>query len=195
LSIGIGPGTFAKRVLADYDRVSVDAVDINPVVIDVAKKYFSVTPSDRLKLIEDDGRMYLKNTNKVYDLIVMDAYSFKDSYKIPFHLVTKEFFELAKKHLSPNGVFTAQYVLRKDEAEKNSFFKSEYKTLKSVFKYVYVFDCLEQVVFASDAPIDFSKVDSNLLNGVQYTLNMNTTESPLLTDDFAPISPFNETTD
>jgi predicted membrane-bound spermidine synthase len=194
LSIGLGPGTFSKRVLADYNYVFVDAVDINPVVIDVAKKYFSVTPSDRLNLIEDDGRMYLQNTNKVYDLIVMDAYSFKDSYKIPFHLVTQEFFELAKKHLSQNGVFTAQYVLRKDQIEKNSFFKSEYKTLKSVFKYVYVFDCLEQVVFASDTPIDFSKVDPNLLEGVQYTINMNTTDSPLLTHDFAPISPFDEVT-
>ena len=56
--------------------------------------------SARIRYLDGDGRVFLNRNKQPYDLILLDA--FHGGY-IPFHLLTKEFFRLVKKHLTPNG--------------------------------------------------------------------------------------------
>jgi len=98
LLIGLGGGTIAK----DFSRAgwTVDAVEIDPVVVQVAREYFDLTPEDA-RVFQLDGRQFLMNSDDVYDVIVMDAFG---SSSIPFHLVTRESFGLIAAHLEPDGV-------------------------------------------------------------------------------------------
>lgn len=105
LILGVGGGTIAKQFTHFYPDVVVDAVDVDPLVIDVAKRYFAVEPGPRLRLHVADGRTFLKRSRERWDLVIIDAYStnrYGDT--IPPHLVTREFFAEIAERLTPNGV-------------------------------------------------------------------------------------------
>ena len=48
-----------------------------------------------------DGRYFLAHTDRRYDVVAVDAY--RAPY-VPFHLTTREFFALARDHLTEQGV-------------------------------------------------------------------------------------------
>ena len=84
--------------------------------VKMAKDHFNVKESKNLRIHAQDGRLFLSRTQTQYDIILLDAY-FTDS--MPFHLATKEFFELAQRKLTPNGIMLipvgppgAQHVLK-----------------------------------------------------------------------------------
>ena len=105
LMLGLGGGSVPKRFLADYPQVRMDVVDVDPVVIDVAKRYFAVKPGPRLNLIHQDARAYVKRCKKKYDYILLDAYT-RSRYgsSIPPHLTTREFFQQVSAILKPGGM-------------------------------------------------------------------------------------------
>lgn len=105
----IGGGGFSgpKQFIVDYPHVNISVVEIDPVVVEVAHSYFLVPRnSPRLEIAVMDGRQFLENSG-VYDLIVLDAYSF--TY-VPFHLMTTEFMQLVCSHLSDDGVLVANVI-------------------------------------------------------------------------------------
>jgi hypothetical protein len=54
-----------------------------------------------MRVHHEDARPYLRRTSARYDAIMVDVY--RQPY-IPFYLVTREFFELARDRLNPGGV-------------------------------------------------------------------------------------------
>ncbi len=98
LLIGLGGGSVVKSFQRSGWRV--DAVEIDPAVAKIARKYFGLQPAEAL-VYEMDGRQFLITNDKKYDLIVMDAYG---SSSIPFHLVTAEALGLIRSHLLPGGI-------------------------------------------------------------------------------------------
>jgi predicted membrane-bound spermidine synthase len=104
LMIGLGGGTVPKRWARDYPGLEVDAVEIDPVVVDVARRFFFFETGPRLRVASLDGRVYLKRSAATWDLIGVDAYT-TNTYgsTLPAHLATREFFAVAAEHLSPDG--------------------------------------------------------------------------------------------
>jgi spermidine synthase len=98
LLIGVGGGSVIKDFAARGWRV--DAVEIDPVVVKVARRDFGLEESEG-RVYTMDGRLFLKSRGEAYDVIVMDAYG---SSSIPFHLVTVESFGLIASRLRPGGV-------------------------------------------------------------------------------------------
>ena len=98
LLVGLGGGSAAK--LFSRQGWAVDAVEIDPVVTEVARRSFGLE-DDEATVHHDDGRHYLMANEKRYDAIVLDAFG---SSSIPFHLVTREAFELVASRLAPEGV-------------------------------------------------------------------------------------------
>jgi spermidine synthase len=135
LFVGGGGFTGPKRFVHDYQNVTVDVAEIDPAVVDAAKRYFSVEESPRLRIHTVGGRQFLRETNHTYDLIVLDAYR-KD--KVPFELTTVEFFELASSRLSDDGVLFANLVSA-PTGPASQFYRAEYKTMHGVFPQVYSF--------------------------------------------------------
>lgn len=133
----IGGGGFSgpKRFLADYPNVSVDVVEIDSDVIDVARRYFNVDEDPRLRIFNDDGRTYLLKSEKKYDLIVLDAYS--RTY-VPFHLMTLEFFREVSRDLKPNGIVISN-LISSLTGPYSELFKAECNTVRQVFADIYLF--------------------------------------------------------
>ncbi len=98
LLIGLGGGSVVKKYAKE--GWSVDAVEIDDVITDVAYRYFGLKSSEA-SVYHMDGRQFLLSNQKKYDVIVVDAFG---SSAIPFHLVTTEAFQLIAEHLVPNGI-------------------------------------------------------------------------------------------
>jgi spermidine synthase len=116
LVLGLGAGSIAVYLHRFVPDAAIDAVELDPGVIEVAKKYFGLRESAKFRLIPGDARMYLNRHREPYDLIFVDA--FTGSY-IPFHLMTKEFYQLVRSRLSPHGVAAFNFLPAKDIFESN----------------------------------------------------------------------------
>ena len=59
-----------------------------------------------------DARSYLRQTDRRYDVIIVDAY--RPPY-VPFYLTTKEFFELVEDRLNPGGIVALNVATTPDD--------------------------------------------------------------------------------
>ena len=134
LFVGGGGFTGPKIFAEEYDA-TVDVVEIDPEVVRVAKEYFGVEEGPGLNIYVEDGRRFLRDTDREYDLIVLDAYK-KD--KVPFQLTTVEFMRLAEQRLSSDGVLLAN-VISAPSGSGSEFYRAEYRTMSRVFPHVYSF--------------------------------------------------------
>ena len=98
LLIGLGGGTIARQIAAFYKDASLDAVEIDEHIAELANKYFDM---GNAKVIVADGAEFVKKAASHYDLIILDA--FKGS-KVPEPFMSKEFFEDAYAMLSKEGM-------------------------------------------------------------------------------------------
>lgn len=135
LVVGLGGGSIPKRFWRDYPEMTVEVVELDPMVVDVAKRFFEVREDARLRLVNQDGRMFLRRTAKTYDLVILDAY-FAES--IPFHLTTKEFYALVKARLTPGGAVVSN-LLGQLRGPRSSLFRAMYRTHGEVFRGLYPF--------------------------------------------------------
>ena len=101
VEIGLGGGRVASYVHDFVPDANVTCVELDPGVIELARKYFGVTPDPRLELVVADGRIYMARQSENFDIILVDAYQ---GTLVPFHLVTSEFFSILKRRLTPGGV-------------------------------------------------------------------------------------------
>ena len=139
LMIGLGGASTQRAYQHYYPDVAVDTVEIDPVVVRVAKDYFQFRESSAQRVQVSDGRVFLRRGGSAYGAIILDAYE-KNRYGsfIPYHLATREFFELASQRLTTNGVL-AYNVIGTLQGWRADILGSIYKTMKSVFPQVYLF--------------------------------------------------------
>jgi len=205
LVIGLGAATVPRLFLHYYPTVQVWAAEIDPVVVEVAQKYFGMPDDPRLTVETVDGRVFLKRTREQFDLIFVDAFGAnRYGLTIPPHLTTREFFEEASRRLTPNGVL----VYNSPYALGNAFTNALYKTLAAVFPERFVFDTTHSniMIMATKTPRHFSRDDllrrgkaamdagtftyPSLMARLELLIDApapDTIDAPLLTDDFAPV--------
>jgi spermidine synthase len=146
LVVGLGGGAMPKFLAEHYPDLNIDVVEIDPDVVRVAQDYFEFEPTSNMRVFAVDGRIFLREVDKSYDVILLDAYG---SDRIPFHLTTVEFFELVRERLNPNGVVS----LNLWEALVNRFYFSILRTMQSVFPELYLFqtpDPQSKIAFATN---------------------------------------------
>ena len=135
LFIGLGAGSSPKRMWREFPDLRVHVVELDPVVVDVAHRYFAVPRDEpRLRIEVGDGRQYLARNGRGWDVIVIDAF-FADA--IPFHLVTQEFLRLAQRRLAPGGVIVTN-AIGALSGPGSRLFRSIYRTYRTVFPTVLV---------------------------------------------------------
>lgn len=135
LVVGLGGGSAVKRMWRDYPDMHIDAVEIDPAVVEAAERYFAIPEDERIEIFVEDGRRFLQQTEHTYDIILMDAYS---ADALPFHLTTQEFFTEAKAKLSPGGVL-AYNIIGSVEGDRSELFRSMYRTADTVWNRLWVF--------------------------------------------------------
>ena len=129
LFIGLGGGSAPKRMWRDFPRLRQQVVELDPVVVDVAYRFFRLPRSPRLRVEVDDGRRYLDRVEKRWDVIAIDAF-FADS--LPFHLTTLEFLELVRSRLAPGGVVVTN-IIGSLEGPGSKLFRSLFRTYSAAF--------------------------------------------------------------
>jgi len=97
--LGDAAGTIARAYGHYYPDTRVDAVELDGRLSALGRRYFDLR-GPRLHLYTADARPWLQASHARYDTIFVDAY--RQPY-IPFYLVTREFFALVRRHLTPGG--------------------------------------------------------------------------------------------
>ncbi len=160
LVVGLGGGTIPKSYLAMYPGVRVEAVEIDPMVVRVAKRYFAVPNDPRLRIAAADGRNYLRRARGAYGAIMLDAYASapRGGY-IPYHLATQEFFQLASNKLVNGGCLVYNVITTPQFGSTITDIRA---TLLTVFPVVYAFRAqTSQNTVLVAMKVDYSTLDEN----------------------------------
>jgi len=163
--IGLAGGTVAQRMNQIYGAgVQIDGVEIDPKIVDVARQFFNLDAS-HVNVIVQDGRYYMRTTDKHYDVIAADAYH--QPY-IPFQLTTQEFFREAYDHLNDNGTFIVNAGRSNTDYRLVNVISD---TMRSVFPNVYLIDTpafTNTMVIGTKNPTSLANFATNI-NAVRQT--------------------------
>ena len=110
LMVGLGAGITLGGA-NEFPDIYIDCVEISGSVVEAAKCFgpennFALDAKN-VNLIVDDGRNYIKNTNKSYDVIIADIFFPMSSGSSS--LFSREYYELCKTKLNQNGLM-AQWI-------------------------------------------------------------------------------------
>jgi spermidine synthase len=133
LMVGLGGGTIPNLLHKHYPKMAIDVVDIDPVVVEAAKKFFGFREDATLKVHVEDGRKYIEKCKEPYDLILLDAF---DTENIPYDLATKEFLQAVRRALGPKGLVAANVW----SIDSNPFYGAMVRTYQEVFDNLYIID-------------------------------------------------------
>lgn len=131
LVIGIGGGTFPMYFRKHRPNAVIDAVDIDPVVVQVARDELGFKEDAKLKVHIGDGRKFIEDSQETWDLVVLDAYG-QDN--IPMRLATRQFLDAVKRRVAPGGMVAAN--LWSERA--NTRYLGMLRTYEAVFPEVHV---------------------------------------------------------
>lgn len=133
LVVGLGGGTLPMFLRHYYPEAVIDAVDINPDVIHVAKTYFDFREDARMRAHAADGRKFIEETRRPYDVIFLDAFG---SDNVPPTLTTEEFLRAVRRAVKPDGVVVGNIWGR----HSNTLYDSMVRTYQEVFDDLYILE-------------------------------------------------------
>jgi spermidine synthase len=158
--VGLAAGTTARQATAVFGPIPIDGFEIDPKIIEVGRRYFDMNQPN-LNAISQDGRWGLEHSPRKYTLICIDAY--RPPY-IPWHLTTREFFEIARDHLTEDGVLAVNVGRAPDDRR---LVEGMAGTLRSVFPSVYAMDVpgtFNTLLYATARPTKPENLFANLVN-------------------------------
>ncbi|MDQ2640860.1 MAG: fused MFS/spermidine synthase [Pseudomonadota bacterium] len=202
LVVGLGGGTIPTALREVLPDATIDAVEIDPAVTKVARRYFGFKDDNKLKVHEMDGRVYVKRAireGRKYDAILLDAF---DHEYIPEHLLTREFLQEVKSLLSPGGVLVGNTF------SSSRLYAHESTTYAAVFNTFYNLKAANRVIVARPAGLptpqqmaaraqDFELALRGYGVDVKQVLTMFSTEpdwdrsARVLTDQYSPANLLN----
>jgi spermidine synthase len=204
LEIGAGGGRTAWYLHRFLPDVRVTTVELDPVVVELSQKYFGVRNEANFALEARDGRLFLAQSKERYDVILLDAYR---GPFVPFHLLTKEFYQIVRDHLADGGV-----VVQNVETT-TMLFDSAIKTINAVFPQIETYTTDDNVVTVAYSSAERTSEDLAAVagardqdHGFRYPLHAMLAdrkridlddpkaidaEAQVLTDDFAPVETLN----
>lgn len=194
LILGMGTGTYAHQCLKYFDGISVEGVEIDQRITDLARQYFELPKS--VEVTTYDGRAYLQAVDKKYDVIMVDAYQ---DITIPFQMSSKEFFTMVRGHLKEDGVMVVNMNMQSGEEGSINEYLTD--TISSVFNTVYTVNVIgstnrelfasqnEQIaeVLAENAEALTDPQLKRMMEHVGDTLEFCEKGDLILTDDKAPV--------
>jgi len=124
LIIGLGAGTTVKIINHRFGPVAIDGVEIDPLMIELGKKYFDMNEPN-LQVHLTDAVDYVRDARYKYDLICLDAFV---AGSVPEKIQTGDFLTSVKNILTPEGlcsmnkIFSGKEELEEFEKLVNSVF-------------------------------------------------------------------------
>jgi len=197
--IGLAAGTIARQATAVFGPIKIDGYEIDPEIIRVGQEYFSMTEQNLFPMAQD-GRWGLEHSKHSYTIIGIDAY--RPPY-IPWHLTTREFFQIVYDHLDENGTLVINVGRSPGDRRLINGLAT---TVGSIFASVHVMDVpntFNSMIYATVQPTDSVTMSENytalldqknvhptLLEAISrasYYMQSKYEENMIYTDDLAPI--------
>ncbi|MBI5325289.1 MAG: hypothetical protein HZB41_08480 [Ignavibacteriae bacterium] len=138
-----------------YNCSEIDYMEIDPELIRLGIKYTNSDFADKVNVINEDARLYIKKTKKSYDCVIMFLPEPSTAQLNRFY--TLEFFRELKSKMTKSSVLTLSLPLTenyvsKEAADLNS---SVYLTLKSIFKNVIIIPGGKNYYIVSDKALSY----------------------------------------
>ncbi len=100
LILGGGAFTLPQHLAAEYPGSTIDVVEIDPVLVDIAREHFYYRAPSNVNEIFNDARQYVNSTKSKYDIIIVDVYG---DTSVPFSLLTREYGDQIARILNDDG--------------------------------------------------------------------------------------------
>lgn len=200
LMVGGAGYAYPKDYLRRNREATIDVVEIDPGMTELAYRYFNLKDDPRLAIIHEDGRTYLNREGEAYDVILLDAV--KSFYSVPYHLITYEAVEKMFERLHEKGVLFVN-LIGSIEGDNGRVVRSAYAICRAIFPQVYIFAVQNNkngelvqnfMIVASKNPLrdSLKSHDQEMEHYLdkqwdRYVEN----DVPFLTDDFAPVDLYN----
>jgi len=170
LAIGLGGGTVVKRMWRDYPAMRIDAVELDPAVVDVAERFFALPSDERIRVFVDDGRHFLETRTDVYDIVIVDAFL---GDAVPPSLVAEEFMRTLRDHIAPDGAVVYNFM-GSIAGEGSEPFLALHRALAAHWQQVWVFVINESteagarnlILLATDAPLSTDELRARIADRV-----------------------------
>lgn len=133
LVVGLGGGTIPGFLRQRFPDLVIDAVELDPGVVEVAKSHFGFREDAKMRAHVGDGRRFIEQASRRYDIIFLDAFGI-DS--VPYQLATREFLALVRRALTPRGMVVGNIWDR----NSNPLYDSMVRTYLAVYDEVYTVD-------------------------------------------------------
>ncbi|HXG85238.1 MAG TPA: fused MFS/spermidine synthase [Pyrinomonadaceae bacterium] len=201
LMIGGAGYSFPREYLRRYEKAKIDVVEIDPQMTEIARKFFRLEDNPRLKIVHEDGRVFLNRVeSKKYDAVLLDA--FGSLFSVPFQLTTIEAVREIERALKDDGIviFNLGGAIKGDAS---LFLQAEYKTYAAVFPHVHLFkinadytdEQLQNLVIvalkeknSAPPPANDAEIANLLTHLYKREISL---ETNILTDDLAPVEYYN----
>ncbi|HZW24398.1 MAG TPA: fused MFS/spermidine synthase [Gallionella sp.] len=110
LLIGLGAASLTKFLYRNYPHAHLTVVEIEPAVVAAARQFFKL-PEDpkRLHLVIGDGAEFVMNSDKKFDLILVDGF---DEKARTGALETLPFYQACRACLSDDGMMAVNMLTR-----------------------------------------------------------------------------------
>lgn len=175
LIIGIGGGSLPMAIRETYPDTHVDAVELDQEVINVALRYFQFKPDEKLSVFAEDGRVFIRKSNRQnikYDVIILDAF---DKDYIPEHMTSAEFLSQVKRALRKDGILLANTF------QATNFSKYEESTYQYVFGRIF-----ESKISNGNRIIIAGQQASTLASKLPDSHPVSPSNAAVMTDRFSP---------
>lgn len=195
LMIGGGGYSYPKYFLEQHPTSTIDVIEIDPAVTELAFEHFELETSPRMNIFHQDARVFLNRATTSYDVVYGDA--FLSHHGPPPQLVTKEALTHIKRVLREDGVFIVN-IIGAIEGDNGKFVRAFFHTNQAVFEQVHLLRVrsLDSSVMQNYVLVAINGDDDSFL----YSNDVITqsflkllwkgdipNDMPLLTDDYAPV--------
>ncbi|KAF8697143.1 hypothetical protein HU200_036137 [Digitaria exilis] len=172
--IGLGAGCFPMFLRGCLPFIDIEVVELDPLVAELAKKYFGLSVDEQLKVHLEDGIKFIEDSvanrsvsngsaSDAIKILIIDVDSSDLSSGLscpPENFVEDPFLQKAKEFLSEGGLFIINLVSR-----SSSVREMVVSRLKAVFEHLYSLQLEEdinEVLFASPSEryLDISNLDT-----------------------------------
>ena len=146
LLLGGAGFSIPKYYISAFTDKNIDVVEFNPLMYQLALKYFylddlyrdyHLTENRRMEVFIEDANEYLRRTEKCYDLIINDAYI---ANRMDDDLLKDRQVKLIKKRLNPGGIYIMNIITALQGANSMPGIL-EYEIMRNNFKNVEMYPC------------------------------------------------------
>lgn len=164
LVVGLGGGGMVRYLNQNFPDMTVEAIEIDPVVVALAARYFGTVPGPKTIIHTQDAFVFFEQNHGRYDAIYMDAFlrppqdtELDEKVK---RLKTEVFLEKLKSHLDPDGLVAFNLIELEDGTP------DDLAAIRKVFAGTYLFQVpnsgnLAVIATTSEPPLNHHSLREN----------------------------------